>query len=104
MTDKRKSKRIKKKVKSEVHSDEGMTFSTTVDISMGGIFISTPEPLDIGSLINISLHLPEKKCIDIRGIVKWVRNNENDEERSGMGIEFIEYDESILEKIQNSYD
>ncbi|PKM83526.1 MAG: hypothetical protein CVU88_02480, partial [Firmicutes bacterium HGW-Firmicutes-13] len=45
MDDKRKSGRIKKSIKCEVYSD-GLTFSSTIDISDGGMFISTPEPLN----------------------------------------------------------
>ncbi len=95
MDDKRKNKRVKKVLKSEVHSDEAMTFSSSVDISKGGIFISTPEPIGSGSEINLSIQVPGGKVIDIKGIVKWVRNDDKEGERAGMGIEFTDVNPDI---------
>ncbi len=99
MDDKRKHKRLKKKMKSEVHSKEGMTFSDSVDISKGGIFISTPEPIGSGSEINLSIQMPGGKVVDIKGIVKWVRNDDKEGERAGMGIEFTDVDPDIDEVV-----
>jgi len=101
MDNKRSHPRIKKTIKSEVHFEEGMTFSNSVDLSKGGIFISTPEPLGEGSEINLSLHLPGKKTLDLKGKVRWVRQDEQDGERAGMGIEFEEIDEDVLKTLES---
>ncbi len=90
MKDKRKHERVSKEVKSEVHAIEGMTFSTARDLSTGGIFISTPEPIMVGAEIDLSLHIPGKDSIEIKGIVRWMRDDENDGKKSGMGIEFVD--------------
>ena len=100
MADKRKYSRKIKHIKSEVHSDEGMTFSNTVDISSGGIFISTPEPPGEGTEIMLSLQLPGEEPVDIKGIVKWVRSDENGENKAGMGIEFTDASEKEISKVK----
>ncbi|MDY6932879.1 MAG: PilZ domain-containing protein [Spirochaetota bacterium] len=90
MKEKRQDRRIKKRIKSEIHSLEGMTFSPSEDMSNGGIFISTPEPLMIGSELDLSLYVPERENpINIKGVVRWIRDDDAKGEKSGMGIEFI---------------
>ena len=92
MVEKRNSARIVTKVKSEVHSIDGMTFSTSADLSSGGIFISTPEPINIGSEVELSLYVPGKEePFEIKGIVRWMREDENKKQKAGMGIEFIDF-------------
>jgi len=99
MSDKRKSERIKKGIKSEVYSDEHVSFSSTVDLSKGGIFISTPEPINNGSEVNMLIHIPEHGELEIKGIVKWVRSDETDNEKAGMGIEFINVNSDLKKKL-----
>ncbi|NCU32098.1 MAG: PilZ domain-containing protein, partial [Candidatus Moranbacteria bacterium] len=53
-SDKRKEERVKKEIKSEVVSEELISRSSTVDLSRGGIFISTPEPLKSGSEVTLT--------------------------------------------------
>ena len=92
MSEKRNSARVLKKVKSEVHTTDGMTFSTSADLSQGGIFISTPEPIIVGSKVELSLYIPGKEdSINIKGVVRWMREDDNNEEKAGMGIEFIDF-------------
>lgn len=101
MSDKRKSERIKKGIKSEVYSEEHASFSSTVDLSKGGIFISTPEPLGSGSEVSMSIHIPGHGEIDVKGIVKWVRADETETEKAGMGIEFIDVDSELKKKLDD---
>ena len=99
MDDKRKFSREQKNMKSEVHSDEGMTFSNSADISKGGIFISTPEPLRQGTELTLSLYIKDHEQIDLKGIVRWVRADETETERAGMGIEFVDQSDEALRKL-----
>lgn len=99
MEDKRKSRRVSKKIKSEVHAPLGMTFSTSQDLSRGGIYISTPEPLETGSEISLSLYLPGQDPVNIRGVVRWSNREDSSARRCGMGIEFISDGDGDLEKI-----
>lgn len=100
MEEKRQHKRFPKKVKSEVHSDGGMTFSTSRDLSNGGIFISTPEPVKIGSEVQLSITVPDESGIDIKGIVRWLNESDTEERRTGMGIEFVDISESQKVKLK----
>lgn len=100
--DKRKFVRIKSKLKSEVHSESDMTFSTSSNFSEGGVFISTPEPLTRGSTVEMSFHLPEEKTVTVKGVVRWTLENENEYQRAGMGIEFIDASKSLINELIES--
>ena len=101
MDEKRKHIRQKVGLKSEVTDNEGLTYSKTVDVSKGGLFISTPDPVGIGSDINLSIQLPGEKSIELKGTVKWVRNDEVEGERAGMGIEFSEITADQIEALKD---
>ena len=99
MENKRKSERIKKEIKSEVHGDEHVSLSSVLDLSRGGIFISTPEPLNNGSDVSLSIHIPDHGEIEVKGIVKWIRSDETGSRRAGMGIEFTNIDTDLKKKL-----
>lgn len=99
MPDKRKEERIKKTIRSEVRSDEALTYSSTVDVSNGGIFISTPEPLKNGSKIELTITIPGDGEVNLNGLVKWIREDESGDMRAGMGIEFQDMDASTKQKL-----
>ena len=98
MSEKRKEERIKKSIRSEVRSDEALTFSSAVDMSKGGIFISTPEPLDNGTNVELSIMMPGGE-VTVQGIVKWVRPDGTGNDRAGMGIEFKNLDDETKKKL-----
>ena len=99
MDEKRKYLRIKKSIKCEVYS-EGLTFSSTIDISNGGMFISTPEPLNSDSTVDLVLFVPGSEPLSVKGYVKWVRD-ESDDSRAGMGVEFIDPSKETLKAIRD---
>ena len=99
MPDKRKEERIKKSIRSEVKSEEALTFSSVVDLSKGGIFISTPEPLNSGTNVELSIMLPGAGEVTIQGVVKWIRPDENESGRAGMGIEFQNINDDLKKKL-----
>jgi Tfp pilus assembly protein PilZ len=78
MSEHRKTHRVNKKVKSEVRTEESVTLSSSVDLSRGGIFISTPEPLSNGSTVNLTIMLPGNGEVEVQGVVKWIREDESD--------------------------
>lgn len=88
MDEKRKHIRVKKKLKSEVHSSDGITYSTIMDLSMGGLYISTPEPVAKGQTVELFLYVPGEEPINIQGVIRWNKPEETAEHRAGMGIEF----------------
>ncbi len=100
MENKRNNDRVDTKVKSEVHSEDGMTFSSSINLSQGGIFITTPEPLCEGSEVNLSLHIPGENPVDIKGVVRWTRTAEDETVKSGMGIEFVDIADVNIDSIK----
>jgi len=104
MSDKRKTHRVKKTVKSEVRAEDSITLSSSVDLSKGGIFISTPEPLSNGSNVNLTIFIPGTGEVEVRGVVKWIRGDESQGGKAGMGIEFIDVNEDISKKLDELID
>ena len=104
MKEKRKFPRVAKEVKTEVHSTDGMTFSTSRDLSYGGIFISTSETLKIGSEVQLSIISPDEENIEIKGKVKWMSDDNTKDNKCGMGIEFIGKAEDLNTKIKKIMD
>lgn len=97
--EKRQQPRIHKRMKAEVHTNEGMTYSTAIDISAGGIFITTPDPLTEGETVTLNIDVTEGKTTSIKGVIRWSRFD-NDENLAGMGIMFNEMSEKDKNEIQ----
>src|SRR4051812_10647382 len=61
------------------------------NISRGGIFIKTPQPLPIGKEVLLTVVIPGgSQLIEARGTVSWTRpaNDPHSGEPAGMGIQF----------------
>jgi hypothetical protein len=67
------------------------------DISMFGFFIETPEVFPKGASLKVQLLTPEKKFIQVRGVVQWStengknKSNGDSQKPSGMGIEINKF-------------
>ena len=71
----------------------------TRDISIGGLFIKTPAPLPADSEVTLSFRVrPQAPVITCRGKVV------NSLPRLGMGIQFVDLDDSARSAIQNFVD
>lgn len=100
MSEHRKTQRINKKIKSEVRTADSITLSSSVDLSKGGIFISTPEPLGDGANVNLTIIIPGNGEIEVQGVVKWVRGDESEKGKAGMGIEFVNMNSDVSHKLE----
>ncbi|MGL4369877.1 MAG: PilZ domain-containing protein [Spirochaetota bacterium] len=100
MDNKRKQERVQKKIRSQVQGKDMMTYSATQDISAGGLFITTPDPIEPGTELDLTLKLPSGEKIDVKGIVRWTKDEDKSGSRAGMGIEFISMKEADAEKIK----
>lgn len=99
-------------VKLEVMYGEDETFSDytagyTLDVSVGGLFLETPNPLPLGERLNLALLLPGKdRSISFRGRVAWVNSPlspRNSTHPPGMGVEFLNVeDERQLQQFLQS--
>jgi type IV pilus assembly protein PilZ len=98
--EKRKKARIPLRVKVEYRSLGGFVSDWTDNISEGGLFILTENPLPVGSQVRLVFSLPGLPLmLDLRGRVRWVTSPYG--LRSGMGIEFTELGESVRGRIQD---
>lgn len=100
MDNKRKSRRIAKKIKSQVSAPDSLTYSTTHNLSDGGMFISTPDPIAPGTELELSLKLPNGEFMNVTGIVRWTRDEDPDGDPAGMGIEFASITDAEVSKIK----
>lgn len=59
------------------------------DISQGGFFIATREPLERGTPVSLRLSYSEDEApIELSGTVAWVRSARRGRDAAGMGVEF----------------
>ena len=65
---------------------------TCANVSRGGVFIKTDEPLDLGRRLLVEIRLPSGRPLEAIGRIAWVKRVLSSEEReaeSGIGIEFL---------------
>ncbi|MBM4355235.1 MAG: hypothetical protein FJ109_15865 [Deltaproteobacteria bacterium] len=71
------------------------------NVSVGGVFVATNEAFELGSLVSLTLRLPNGLTVRADGVVSWIR------ERSsgtfpGIGVEFLalaDTDREVLEML-----
>lgn len=71
------------------------------NVSAGGLYIKTDEPLEEGALADLGFKLPDNLPANTLGLVKWSRPGK------GVGIEFFyateEEKKSIIESLRKFY-
>lgn len=74
-------------LKVEYEDADGLVSDYTENISQGGTFVLTSRQLELGAPLTITLSFPGLiKPLPLSGIVKWVRNEPEDQR--GVGVEF----------------
>ena len=77
----------------------------STDISMGGMFIRTDQPREVGSLIYLQFYLRDgAKLIEGLGRVVRVAEPDADNAGYGMGIEFVNFDSESMKLIEQIVD
>lgn len=72
----------------------------TENLSAGGTFVHTDRNLEINDLVSLQLSFPRLLApIQLSGVVRWIRKNEENEDGIGVGIEFTEFTESAREEL-----
>jgi len=103
--EKRRHERIalKARVDYELLSEDTFLFEYTSNVSRGGIFLSTRNPLPIGTAIHLrfSLPPPESRDIKVNGKVAWINEYKPGKVNlnPGMGVEFVNLSERDNEAI-----
>jgi Tfp pilus assembly protein PilZ len=65
---------------------------TCENVSRGGAFVRTSEPLDPGRRVLVEIHLPTGRPLEAIGRVAWVKRflpEKQPEQNPGFGIEFL---------------
>jgi len=78
-------------------------YEYTQNISAGGIFIETREPLEVGTVVEMRFQPPgADEPIEVTGKVMWInpyRENSDDNPNPGMGIQFEDITEETKEQL-----
>jgi uncharacterized protein (TIGR02266 family) len=67
--------------------------SYSTNLSKGGIFIETAQPLEIGETVSLKFDIPGAGLLDVDGTVAWIRRGSLDGLPDGMGVQFHHLDE-----------
>src|SRR5579864_3480994 len=66
--------------------------SYSVNLSKGGIFLETSQPLEPGESVSLKFEVPGEGPLEVEGVVAWVRTDDPTGLPNGMGIQFAELD------------
>ena len=79
--------RYERQLDVEVVSEGKKHTSRTVNISLGGMFLDSAAPLEIGATVQLRFALPtQPEPVEVAGDVRWVVKREGS--HSGIGIRF----------------
>lgn len=98
----RSSHRIPVTLQISYASDSRFLTDVADDLSLGGLFITTDKPLEVGTILNLKLKPPGYLMgIRVKGVVAWISDRAS---RSGMGIKFIFESERKKRKVESVVD
>jgi hypothetical protein len=98
VSEKRRAKRYAKRLPADYKSPKKSGKGFTKNISRVGAYIESP-PLGHGTLIDITLFLPNGKTPSMKGIVRHT-DKKNGRDDEGMGIEFLDVDDEFIHFMQ----
>jgi len=101
MQDKRQSgPRVSAAIEATVQHAGTEVFSSILNLSSGGVFIITDNPMPIDAPLSMRFHLPgDTEIIAVRGRVVWIKQKSSNFP-AGIGVQFTEISPAHLEKIQ----
>ena len=104
--DRRESVRVPARLRVAFQSDGEIRESLMQNISRGGLFISTTEPLPLGTKVEIRVHTEESgENIDVKAeVASHIAGPGLMNEDLGMGVRFIELNESQAKAIDELYE
>jgi uncharacterized protein (TIGR02266 family) len=96
--DRRRHPRIKLQVDVDVRSEHNFFTTRTLDASEGGLFIETNLPLEVGTLVDLQLHLPGVPSREIKARVAWALADLSGA-TTGLGLEFVSLEPRLQDAI-----
>lgn len=101
-SDKRRKTRVPFEVKIEYRTVGSFLSDWSANISQGGLFIQTANPLKEGTSVRMIFSLPGIPLLfDLNGRVRWTQPGAGAGKPAGMGIEFVHVDDRIRKRIQS---
>lgn len=102
----RKSERLQHELLVAYRTVDGFITDWAVNISRGGIFINTRNPLAVGSVVRLIVSLPDAAFpFDLTGrVIRTHAYDPESDEMAGMGIEFMDVDEEKRARLERFVD
>ncbi|MCP3137025.1 TIGR02266 family protein [Pyxidicoccus xibeiensis] len=88
--DSRRNGRVRMHTSIDMRSDSNFFTGFSMDISEGGVFIATVDPVARGTQVELDFTLPGGRPMKVTGVVRWVResNSRTPELMPGVGVQF----------------
>jgi uncharacterized protein (TIGR02266 family) len=102
----RKSERLQHELLVAYRTVDGFITDWAVNISRGGMFINTRNPLSVGSIVRLIVSLPDAAFpFDLTGrVIRVHPHDPNSDTAPGMGIEFVDVDEDKRARLERFVD
>jgi uncharacterized protein (TIGR02266 family) len=103
MPEKRIHPRLAIDVKVSMNTESNFYAGITENISEGGIFIATYDNFPLGSTMDLTVSLPGQPPVQVKGVVRWVRehNQFTDDVSPGVGVAFTDLPEGTRNLIES---
>ncbi len=104
--EKRGSQRVPVRLEVNFQSIDSFLSEYAMNISRGGLFVSTRKPLDVGTKLTLQFTIPDAAVpIKINGEVAWVTTYDKASQLiPGMGIKFRELSDGDRKKLEEFID
>jgi type IV pilus assembly protein PilZ len=102
----RRAERLQHELLVAYRTVDGFITDWAVNISRGGIFINTRNPLSVGRVVRLIISLPDAAFpFDLTGrVIRVQPHDPQSDQMSGMGIEFIDVDEEKRARLERFVD
>jgi uncharacterized protein (TIGR02266 family) len=97
--EKRQAIRMKLHAQVNLKSESNFFMGFTENISEGGIFVSTLSPPEMGDSVELSVGVEGADPIDIKGIVRWHRTDD-DGNPTGCGVQFVNMTDDVRRTLE----
>lgn len=97
----RRHPRFVKRLETRIVSDHISFWSISSDLSKSGLFIRTNRGLNIETIIDIELSLPDNGIALLKGIVRRTTRTGVSSMKNGMGVEIIEKDQAFIDFVNS---
>lgn len=98
----RRHDRAELNVEVSLEGDHNFFVGFGENISEGGLFVATHSLREIGSIIRLTFHLPDRAVpIEVEAVVRWLRLfNETSDVPPGLGLQFVDLSDEDAQAIR----